>query len=194
MIKVDEKDPIVRNYRDALEELQKLQNELGRVSNEIDLKTQKLISLRHRSQTERLQDEASIMLSGGSFNESSGLLEEVTELQHRREVTEAAVEMQKQVVDRARGPFSIMLNESQRARHEAIVERLAKGVLELAQGFDDEIRLFDELTQAGAAPMFRPMRVSVIGSLCDQNSVASFFLREIREYFPEVVRRVEGQR
>jgi hypothetical protein len=187
MINIDQTNPIVKNYRAAVSELQELQNQLGTVSNEIDSKTQKLVLLRHRPRSERLADEAQAMLSSGVIDESTGpMMEEINELKHRLEVTEAAVEMQKQLVDRTRGPFSAMVNEGLRSRHREIVSRIAKGVLEAAQGFDDEIRLFDEITQAGAAPMFRPMRVGAIGSLSNQNSVATFFIRELREYFPEI--------
>jgi hypothetical protein len=177
---------VVINYRAALAELQELQNQLGTVSNDIDSKTQKLVSLRQRSQAERLQDEAQAMLSSGFINESSGLIEELNHLEHRRQVIETAIEMQRQVVDRVKGPYSLSLNETQRARHSEIVSRIAKGVLELAHAFDDEIRLYDDLMQAGASPMFRPMRVNAVGSLSNQNSVATVFIRELKEYFPEI--------
>lgn len=186
MIHINEKDPVVQSYRAALGELQGLRNELGRVSNEIDTKTQKLVARRQRSQAERLVDEGQAMLSSGVVHESSGLMGEIHELEHRREVIETAIEMQCQIVDRVRGPYSLLLNESQRARHREIVSRIAKGVREVATGFDDEIRLFDELTQAEAAVMLRPMRVNIIGSLRDQNSVATFFIRELKQHFPEI--------
>jgi cell division septum initiation protein DivIVA len=186
MINVNEKDPVVQNYRAALAELQKLQGELGRVSEDIDAKTQKLVSLRQRSQAERLADEAEAMLSSGVINESSGLIEEINRLEHRRDVLETAIELQGHVVDRVRGPYSLMVNESQRARHKEIVSRIATGMRQVAAGFDDEIRLFDELAQAEAAVMLRPMRVNTIGSLRDQNSIATFFIRELKEYFPEI--------
>lgn len=186
MINIDEKDPIVRNYRAALAELQEFQDELGRVSSNIDSKVQRLVSLRERSQSDRLEDEATAMLSSGVVSDSSGLVEEINELQHRREVVERAIEMQRQVVDRAKGPYSVMLNEAQRGRHKEIVASIAMGILEVARAFDDEIRLFDEIREAGAGVRLRPMRVNGIGSLRDKNSVATFFIRELKDYFPEI--------
>jgi hypothetical protein len=98
-------------------------------------------------------------------------------------VLEKAIQLQKQIVDKARGQYSLTLNAQAQEQHERNVLRLAKDLREVAVCFDAEDKLFEELRALDASVRLRPMRVNAVGSVRDYYSRDNMSLREIQELF-----------
>ena len=113
-------------------------------------------------------------------------LKDIEVIEHRISVLDIAIYKQRIEVDKARGRFSLKVCEANRVRYVEIERRIAKAVQELASANESEMLFFRELQDAGCHSIpFRSMRVNAIGLPSDDQSLATFHARELREYCPE---------
>jgi hypothetical protein len=189
MIQVDETDPVVKKFSAESAKLSGLQRDYGAIGRRIEEKFEALAKIAQKSGQDQdvVTAAARAMLVGGDVLEvdRATLQKDLEDLEQRKQVIERAIQLQRGVVSRVRGPYSLRLNDQVQGRHEYLVLRTAQALRELAICFDQEASLFDELRTLDANVSLRPMRLSSIGSLRDDYSRPNMFLREIEEFFPQ---------
>ena len=186
MIKVDEKDLEVRTLRAEESKLQTLLSDRAAEETKLARTTQIYLS-RKSNERARLEAEADELLRGTAMKANpDDHLKDIEVIEHRISVLDIAIDKQRMELDKVRGRFSLKVCEANRARYIEIEKRIAKAVQELASANESEVLFFRELQDAGCNSIpFRPMRVGVIGLQSDDQSVAAFHARELREYCPE---------
>jgi hypothetical protein len=99
-------------------------------------------------------------------------------------VTRRAVELQRPIVDRERQRVSRAICERLRPRHREIVGAVAAALKDLSAALADERALREELISADVTfvPYLRPMPLESVGTLDDENSRASVWMKDAREH------------
>jgi len=187
MIKVDEKDPEVRALRAEESKLQTLLSDRAAEESELSRTTQIYLSRRKSNERARLEAEADELLRGTAMKANpDDDLKDIELIEHRISVLDIAIDKQRMELDKARSRFSLKVCEANRARYVEIEKRIAKALAELGSANESEVLFSRELQDAGCNSIpFRPMCVGVIGLPSDDQSVAAFHMRELREYCPE---------
>lgn len=130
MVKINEKEPAVREFREASAKLAELQRELGAADREIVELSSKLeaLSQGRGGQQDGLVLEAQAYLAGGEISteapDRASIKGSLAGLNRKRDVIERATILQKQIVDRARGQYSLVVNAEAEPAHNAIVLRM----------------------------------------------------------------------
>jgi hypothetical protein len=195
---VNEKDPDVVAYRETVRKFQEI--EIRRVAKEaeLDAAVQKFLAARQEPKQSELEQEAEMLLSGIPSRIEAGKAEQLTKqvetLRHEVEVLIVATEKQREACDRARGKFSLAVCKANSLRYIAIEQRLAGAVQELGAANEAEEIFFDELVAAGVSSIsFRPMRIQQVGTLRNEQSLATIHRREVKTYCPEAFQGEGGQ-
>ena len=194
MIKIDDQDPAVKDFRALSAKLRELQIEQSNLGKQIDDKLQTLARMNQQA-GHQITLAAQAMLSGDISLEAvnqANIEKELDSLRQRTPVVEKAIQLQRQIVDKARAQYSQKLNAQAQEQHDLNVLRIAKALREVAVCFDAENKLFEELRALDASVRLRPMRVNAVGSIHDSYSLPNLFLREIQEFFPAVFKQLAG--
>jgi hypothetical protein len=181
-------DPLLIELQEAEKKLNDLNLRKSSLNHEIDARCERLLALDATTQSQdRLEMEAEAMLQGSAVS-GSAIRKDIEALRHEMEVVERAITIQAGLVDSARGRMSIALCELNRPGYIAIEKRIAAAVAELARANAEEISLFRQLLDAGCRSItFRPMRLGLVGTLDDGQSIASIHRREVAEFCPEAL-------
>jgi len=185
-IKVDEKNVHVVALRAGEGKLRDLIAKRQAKVEELSEATIRYNDNRRSQQRSVIELEAEALLKGEPIK-AGAAAEDLDKLQREIEVLNAAVSQQSHLVEDAlRGKYSTVVHADNRNRYVEIEKRIARAVQELAAANEAEVLFFRELQDAGCNSIaFRPMRVGVIGLKSDDQSVAAFHARELREYCPE---------
>jgi hypothetical protein len=166
MIKIDETDPVVKNFTAESAKLQELQAEQSATGKQIDEKLAALVRINQQGAgqgEDAVSLAAQALLAGEVLGADRANLEkDLADLERKQQILQRAIELQRRIVDKARTAFSLTVNSQVQALHERLVLQIAKTLRELATQFDAEAELFDEITGLGAAVHFRPMRPSLL--------------------------------
>lgn len=182
MILIDEKNVDVSAFRWGEKKLADLRTELSERQRELSAATERYLQ-QQRANKSKLDCEAENLLGNNAEQVQS---DSIRELAHDVSIYERAVQMQSDVVNKLRNGFSTAVCNAQRKHYVETERRIAAAVQELALANEAEIEFFNELRALGVTPQFRPMRVNIIGTLSDSQSLATFHAREVAEHLPEV--------
>jgi len=186
-IKTDDKHPDVIALRTEEEKSQALQGDRAKEEEKLGQLTQLYMSRKQSNKQALLEAEADRLLGGtGTLPSADNDLKDIEAIEHKIAVLDIAISKQKAEVDKVRSRFSVHLCQINRAQYVEIERRIAKAVQELAAANEEEIRFFQALLDAGCSSIsFRPMRINAIGIMADDQSVARFHEREVKEFCPE---------
>jgi hypothetical protein len=182
MIKIDEKQSDVIAFRAGEKKLAELQQSCAKKKQELSQAT-----ARYLESQKSLDDEAGELLEAGQLEFQPVTKTELERLQREVQVFKAAIEKQREIVDRLRNGYSRAICSANRAEYLAIEKRIAAAVRELAAANQAELEFFDALQAANVKPVgFRSTRANQIGTLRDPNSFANWHRKEIQQFVPEV--------
>ena len=158
--------------------------ELAQVHKQIELAIEENNLLRD------LNEAAADAFLAGKRVDVSSFDERLRKLQREADVISLALTKQQAITAELRGKFSrdVCDHSQNRRAYIEIEKRIATAVRELAIAGANEEEFFAELDRAGVTRIdYRPMRVKQIGTLRDDNSLASRCLKEFETYLPEAL-------
>jgi hypothetical protein len=188
MITINEQEPCVIALRHAESKLRELATSRAAKEEKLSIATQSYMRVAQSRSRAKLDAEADELLRGQLISDKTAVQPaDLERLDHEIAVLDVAMDRQKEIVDMARGKFSQAVCHANRARYVEIEKRIARAVQELALANQAEVDFIDELRDAGATPIFRPMRVNQIGIASDPQSLAAFHRKEVEQFLPEAV-------
>ena len=187
MKELGQNDPLTIELRASEKRHSELVGMRANLQRQLDNQLENLRALRTKDERIEQLDYEATLLRVGSAPERA-VVKRVDELQHEIEVIDRAIQQQTAIVNQVRGQFSIALCHVNEAEYVGIEKEIAKAVQALAAANEVEANFFDDLRDAGCSSIsFRPMRVSVIGTFRDENSLASRHEREMKEFCPKAL-------
>lgn len=156
----------------------------------IDVASRELAELESRRKIWRskvesaLQHEAEQMLSGKSKEDNRALESLVKEKAHLIAVLKTARELQERVLCQARSEASLEICKKLKPEHDALVGRLANGLIALGNLIVEEMEFRDRFFVADVAVCagIRPMGLLVLGDPRHLNSPISYWFKEAIEH------------
>lgn len=183
-------ESIVEEYQRAKCALSEIENKKVLHQREKDETESEWLRLRSRPREEQLTERAQAFFSDEKFpTEIEDLQQKLRGLHEKDPLFDVELKRRKNQVEQLRGRYSRYLWESKfKMRDLDIKERMLNALLQLAKAGADEVQLVEDIRDLDGQPPgeFRPMRPQFVGRLGDPNSFIEMWLRELREYYPDV--------
>jgi hypothetical protein len=182
-IKIDETNVVAVALREGERKLNDFIARRQRKDDELSEETERRLA----SQRSALKLEAEALLTGEPVK-TGATGADLEKLRREIEILNEAIAQQTRLVDGLRSKYSVVVCNGNRGSYIAIERRILRAVRELAAANEAEVLFFRELQDAGCTSIqFRPMRVSAVGLLSDDQSLAMFHRREVETYLPEAI-------
>jgi hypothetical protein len=174
-------------YREAQQLLVKVQLELAAVEKELEqlrlaASSPNTLTLAQRAQAFLRNEESSPIAR-------SPQREQIERLYDKRRLLHAAVEEQRRTIAEVTSKLSKAVCETQRDEYVKIVKAVANAVHAVAEANLAERLFFESLRSGGIeySSWLRRLAFMPAGDLTDINSLASFYMKEVKEFCPEAL-------
>ena len=182
-IVIPERNEHVVAYRAAQKKLAELRQ--LRKSKEAELQQLRENYSRGNAQRARLEAEADKLLAGGAIGNASA--DQPRDVLHETEIIDLAIAKTQEDLKTLAGRYSRVVCEANKSLYLQIERELLAAVTQLANANAAEQEFWDELQRAGCASIFlRSMQISAIGLPADNQSGVAFWMKEAREFIPEI--------
>jgi hypothetical protein len=174
-------------YQEAQKLLVKVQLELAAVEKELEQLRLAASSPNTLTLTQRAQ--AFLRNDDASPTARTPQREQIERLYDKRRLLHAAVEEQRRIIASVTSKLSKAVCETQRDEYVKIVKAVANAVHAVAEANLAERLFFESLRSGGIeySSWLRRLAFMPAGDLTDINSLASFYMNEVKEFCPEAL-------